>query len=127
MKREYIIYEGPFFTIEWYYSKGGKSQPFDYFTDLDTTNQRKFLYLIKRIGDFGKISDKTKFMNESDGIYAFKSKPGRFLSFFTTEKKIVITNAFVKKTQKLPLKEKELSIRNKIDYENRMKKGEYYE
>jgi len=38
--------------------------------------------LFKRIGDFGKISDKTKFRNEKDGIYAFKPQPDRLLSFF---------------------------------------------
>jgi len=110
MNREYIIYEGTYFTIEWYYSDNGKSQPLEYFNNLNPSNQRKLLYLIKRIGDFGKISDKTKFMNENDGIYAFKPKPDRFLSFFTTGKKIVITNAFIKKTQKLPRNEKELAL-----------------
>ena len=56
-------------------------------------NQMKLLYLVKRIGDFGKISDKTKFNFEEDGIWAFKPKPDRFLSFFTSGNKIIITNA----------------------------------
>ena len=44
---------------------------------------------------------------EEDGIWAFKPKPDRFLSFFTSGKKIIITNAFEKKCQKLPPAEKE--------------------
>ncbi|MDC7221113.1 MAG: hypothetical protein PQJ59_14350 [Spirochaetales bacterium] len=66
--------------------KNGKSQPLDYFNDLDPANQRKLLYLIKRIGDFGRISDMTKFRNE-----------------------------------------KELALRSKKDFEERNKRGEYYE
>lgn len=127
MGREYIVYEGEYFTIEWYFSKNGKSQPLDYFNDLDSASQRKLLYLIKRIGDFGRISDKTKFRNENDEIYAFKPKPDRFLSFFTSGKKIIITNAFMKKSQKLPKNEKELALRSKKDFEERIKRGEYYE
>ena len=127
MSREYIVYEGTHFTIEWYFSEGGKSQPLDYFNNLNPASKRKFLYLIKRIGDFGKISDKTKFRNENDGIYAFKPQPDRFLSFFTTGKKIIITNAFVKKSQKLPKKEKELALKKKNDFEDRLRRGEYYE
>ncbi len=64
MDREYIVYEGDFFTIEWYFSENGKSPAFEYFQKLDKGQQKKILYLIKRIGDFGKISDKTKFVNE---------------------------------------------------------------
>ena len=63
--------------------------------------QRKFLVLAKKIGDTGKIFDKTKFRHEDDGIYAFKPQPDRYLSFFIDEKKIIVTNGFRKKTEKL--------------------------
>ena len=106
-KKEYVLYKGEKFTVEWYYTEKNKSQPFDYFNSLDSPQQMKLLYLVKRMGDFGKISDKTKFNFEEDGIWAFKPKPDRFLSFFTSGKKIIITNALVKKCQKLPPAEKE--------------------
>ncbi len=127
MTKEYIVYEGEFFTIEWYYSKNGSSQALEYFNNLDKNQKKKFLYLIKRMGDFGKISDKTKFVNEHDGIYAFKPQPDRFLSFFALGKKIIITNAFIKKTQKLPKNEKETALKNREDYLFRIKEGNYYE
>jgi hypothetical protein len=47
--------------------------------------------LFKRIGDFGKISDITKFRNEGGKIFAFKPQPDRFLSFFVTSQKIRAT------------------------------------
>lgn len=126
-KREYVLYKGEKFIVEWYYTSEGKSQPFEYFNSLNIHQQMKLLYLIKRIGDFGKINDKTKFNYENNGIWAFKPKPDRFLSFFTVGKKIIITNAFVKKCEKLPLSEKEKAGKCRKDYEERVKGGTYYD
>jgi len=75
------------------------------------------------MGDFGKIFDKTKFRHEGDGIYAFKPQPDRFLSFFTDGRKIIITNGFRKKTDKLPKSEKELAIKRRKDYLDRKAGG----
>jgi len=96
-----IIYIGQKFTIEWYYDKNGKSVAEDFFYESSEELQDKFLVLIKKMGDIGKIFDITKFRNEGDGIYAFKPQPDRYLSFFTDGKKIIITNGFKKKTDKL--------------------------
>jgi len=79
--------------------------------------------LVKRMGEFGKIFDKTKFRHEEDGIYAFKPQPDRYLSFFTDEKKIIVTNGFRKKTNKLPKNEKDLAIKYKQDYLERKNGG----
>ncbi len=76
--------------------------------------------LFKRMGDFGRISDLTKFRNEGDKIYAFKPQPNRFLSFFYTGKKIIVTNAFCKKGQKLPEDEKSKAVSRKENYEKRV-------
>ncbi|MCL2721521.1 MAG: type II toxin-antitoxin system RelE/ParE family toxin [Treponema sp.] len=111
-----IIYIGDKFTLEWYYDRNGNSVVYDYFMESTEDLQDKFLILIKRMGDFGKIHDITKFRNEGDGIYAFKPQPDRYLSFFTDGRKIIITNGFKKKTDKLPKNEKKLAIRFKQDY-----------
>lgn len=127
MNREYIAYEGSHFTIEWYFNSAGKSQALDYFYSLSDSQKRKLLMLLKRMGDFGRISDKTKFRNEQDGIYAFKPQPDRFLSFFTVDSKIIITEGFHKKSNKLPSEIKLRSIRLKEKYLSRVKDGSYYE
>lgn len=126
-KKEYVLYRGEKFTVEWYFTIKGKSQPFDYFNKLASQQQMKLLYLVKRMGDFGKIADKTKFNFEHDGIWAFKPKPDRFLSFFTSKKKIIITNAFEKKCDKLPSIEKDKAEKCRIDYEMRVQEGTYYD
>ena len=124
---EYLVYAGRKYTIEWYFNEKKTSQPLNYFEDLEKIQKLKFLFLVKRIGDFGVISDKTKFRAEGDKIFAFKPKPDRFLCFFVSGNKIIITNAFVKKQDKLPLSEKARALKTKVDYENRVKEGVYYE
>lgn len=127
MKREYIAYKGLAFTIEWYYNSRGISPALEYYKSLNTEDRIKLLRLFKRIGDSGEIKDKTKFNFEGDQIYAFKPQPQRFLCFFFVNKKIVVTNAFCKKQQKLPVNEKEKALKHKADFERRIKKGDYYE
>lgn len=93
-----ILYEGPAFTVEWSYDERGRSP-----------------------------ADETKFRNEGDKIFAFKPQPERFLCFFFTGRKVIITNGFHKKSQKLPLGEKEKALQAKRDYEQRVKERIYYE
>lgn len=79
------------------------------------------------MGNIGQIRNKTKFNSEGDKIYAFKPQPHRFLCFFFSGGKIIITNAFHKKTQKLPKGEKDKALKYKDDYELRVNRGDYYE
>jgi phage-related protein len=118
-KGDCVIYIGLIFTIEWYYDQTGYSQAYDYFVKTSQEQKRKILILIKKMGDFGKIYDKTKFTYEEDKIYAFKPQPDRYLSFFTKDKKIIVTNAFWKKTQRMPKSEIDLAIKNMNEYNAR--------
>lgn len=125
--REYTVYEGEAFVIEWYYDAAGKSQAFEYYQELDRQQRVDLLKLVKLIGDTGKILNKQKFRNEGDKIFAFKPKPERFLCFFYKDGKIIITNAFSKKQDKLPKAEKDRALGHMADYANRIKKGTYYD
>jgi len=125
--KEFIAYEGQSFVIEWYFDSDDQSQALSYFNDLNQDQQNRLLFLFKRMGDFGKISDITKFRSEGDDIYAFKPKPDRFLCFFQKGRKIIVTNAFVKKQDKLPRKEKDKAIQKMHDYLERVKSGNYYD
>lgn len=127
MEKERIAYEGIEYTIEWYYDGRGHSQAKTYFDKQPQDKQRKILNLFRLMGDHGKILNKTKFINEDDGIYAFKPQPDRYLCFFCKGKKIIVTNAFIKKTQKLPKNEKEQALKANQSYERRIKEQVYYE
>ena len=124
---EMILYEGEAFTIEWYHSANGKSQALEFYKELDRDRRIQLLKMVKLMGDAGQIRNKTKFRNEGDKIFAFKPKPDRFLCFFSIGKKIIITNAFTKKADKLPKREKERALRHMQDYIDRVKKETYYE
>jgi phage-related protein len=124
---QYVAYEGEEFTVEWYIDETGRSRALEYFLDQPKDKRRKLLNLFRLIGDFGKIHDKTKFRSEEDGVYAFKPKPDRYLCFFFKGKKIIVTNAFVKKAPKLPQAEKERALKAFQSYERRVKEGSYYE
>jgi phage-related protein len=122
-----VIYSGSQFVIEWYFDERGESPARDYYRQLSVERQVKFIKLARLMGEVGKIFDTTKFRSEGDQIYAFKPQPDRYLCFFIVGRKIIVTNAFEKKSQKLPVKEKERALRSKKDFEERMKKGAYYE
>ena len=125
--REYIIYEGDAFTIEWHYAPNGKSQALSYFEKLDRRQKIQFIKLVEMLGRVGVLRNKQQFNYEGDEIYAFKPQPDRFLCFFFSGKKVIVTNAFRKKTQKLPKSEKGRALRAKLDYERRLNEGDYYE
>ena len=127
MNREYIAYKGKVYTIEWYFDSKGKSMALDFYNTLSAKERIKALTLLKRMGDSGEIKDTTKFNYEGDQLYAFKPKPDRFLCFFYTGKKIIMTNAFRKKQPKLPANEKTRAHNHKNDYVTRVKKGDYYD
>jgi phage-related protein len=58
-----------------------------------------------------------------DGIFELRTKQSsditRVFYFFFVGRKIVLTNGFVKKSQKTPKAEKELARKYKADYERR--------
>ena len=77
----------------------------------------------------GRLFDETKFrlVDKKEKIYEFKPMSERFFNFFTEGKKIIITNAYRKKGQKVDPRELGRAINLKRDYESRVKGGGYYE
>jgi hypothetical protein len=122
-----VVYRGAAFTIEWYFDNCGVSAARDYYESLPLERRVKLLKLVRLMGEVGRIFDITKFRSEGDQIFAFKPQPDRFLCFFFGGRKIILTNAFHKKTQKLPPVEKERAIRAKRDFEDRIRRGVYYD
>ncbi|MDO6395844.1 type II toxin-antitoxin system RelE/ParE family toxin [Leptospira santarosai] len=80
--------------------------------------QDDFLVLVKALAEKGQIFNKEKFRNEGDKIFAFK--PNRFLCFFTEGKKVIVTNGFQKKQNKLPANEKEKAKKIRKNYLSRV-------
>ena len=118
-----LIYKGEYYTVEWYFDETGYSQAYEYFLKVSAVQKRKFLILVKKMSDVGTIFDQTKFRNEGDDIYAFKPQPDRYLCFFFTGKKIIVTNAYHKKSDKLPPSEKNTALKRKSAYNSAINAG----
>ncbi len=124
--KEIVAYIGNVCQVEWYVRENGNIPALEYFNSLTKKDQIKAFALIKLLGDEGEIRDKTKFNFEGNKVFAFKPKPHRFLCFFFTGRKVIITNGFIKKQDKLPLEEKKKALKYYEDFEIRNKKGNYY-
>ena len=112
MERKISIY-GNYFS-EFYVKQTDKvKDKIDYVVDLIKNEERvpkKFL----------------KFLTDTDGLYEIKVSTAfkniRIFCFFDDGRLIVLTNCFVKKTQKTPKKELRLAIKLKNEYfKNKLK------
>ncbi len=104
-KSERVIYEGECFTVEWGLTPDGQCQARDHYFGMSVDDQAKASALFARMGDQGKIYDKTKFRKETGKLYVFKPQPHRFFCFFVKGKRILITTAFSKQGDKMPQRE----------------------
>lgn len=66
-------------------------------------------------------------MDAKEKIFEFKPVGHRFFSFFYEGGKIIITNAYTKKSQKVSRKDLEKARAIKKDYIARVRGGVYYE
>ncbi len=127
MDEKFLAYKGKRCTIEWYFNSGGRSQAFDCFQELGMDRQKKILYLFQLMGDVGSIRNIEKFRYEGDQIYVFKADIDRFFCFFFAGLRVVVTNAYEKKSDKLSREDKRKAISARIDFIKRFNEGNYYE
>lgn len=126
---EYIFYKGKKFQVEFYYTAAGRLPAKEQFEKVELRAQVKLAALVKRIAEEGMLFDITKFRNvdKTEKIYEFKPLEYRFFNFFYHGSKIIITNAYRKQSQKLDKRELAKAIAMKLDYEQRINSGGYYE
>ena len=128
-REDYVFYRGEKFQVEFYFTGKGEMPAKEYFDAAERRIQAKLLVLVKYIADNGWLLDETKFrlVNRQEKIFEFKPKEERFFNFFYEGGRIIITNAYRKKTQKVDQKELLRAVKFKMDYEFRNKGGVYYE
>ena len=125
---EYVFYQGESFQVEFYFTEAGKFPAKEHLEETSLQVKLKLAALVKYMGEIGQIFDKGKFrlVDPRNKIYEFKPLNDRFFNFFVKGQKLIITNGYSKKTQKVDRKELERAKNMKKDYMRRVEGGGYY-
>lgn len=111
------------FEIVFYDKPDGTEPAVDFILSLDDKMQVKIISLIEILSVNGSRLREPYSKHLIDGIFELRAKVGsnnsRVLYFFVVGKRIVITNGFIKKTQKTPKSEIELAKKYRNEFLNR--------
>ncbi len=110
----------PFFEVDFYATESGKQPAKEFLLSLDKKMRAKMLSMILILKTNGNELREPYSKYISDGIYELRAKSGsdisRILYFFMSGHHIILTNGFVRKTQKTPFGELEKSKKYRADY-----------
>lgn len=116
------------FEIEFYQKANGETPAEEFLCSLDKKLRAKFAGLILILKDKGNSLREPYSKHLEDGIYELRGKVGtdiaRVLYFFYYDGKIILTNGFVKKTQKTQREEILKAKEYRKDYIERSSKNE---
>lgn len=94
------------FTVEFYYTSDGNSPIEEFLSTLDIKMRAKIVGLMELLEEKGTALRMPYSEHLDDGIFELRCKLGsnitRSLYFFYNNGRIIFTNGFVKKSQKLP-------------------------
>ncbi len=108
------------FDVDFYKLENGKSPAKDFILSLDVKMKAKTFRAISLLKEFGNQLREPFSKPLRDGIFELRVKLGsdilRILYFFSKGRLIILTNGFVKKTQKTPEEEINLALVYRADY-----------
>lgn len=117
------------FKVVFYQKADGSEPAKDFLDSLDKKMRAKMARTIETLQNNGNDLREPYSKYIDDGIFELRAKVGsdisRVLYFFFTGKRVVLTNGFVKKTQKTPAKEIELAKKYRKDF--LLREEEYHE
>lgn len=104
-----------------FYDKADGTEPAkDFILSLDKKMRAKMLRTISLLADNGPGLREPCSKPLGDGIFELRAKVGsdisRVLYFFIVGRRVILTNGFIKKTQKTPPAELERAKRYRADY-----------
>ena len=113
------------FDVEYYEKEDGTFPAEEFILSLDSKMQAKMFRELDLLETFGNQLREPHSKPLGDGIYEIRAKLAsditRVLYFFVVNKKIILTNGFVMKTQKTPDNEIALAKKYRKDYLERNK------
>ena len=111
------------FDIEFYRLANGEVPVEEFLDSLDPKMRNKAIRSLELLEEFGNTLREPNSKAMGNGLFElrikFSSDITRIFYFFYVDNKIVLTNEFVKKTQRTPPAEIELARKYKADYERR--------
>lgn len=108
------------FEVEFYETTSGEQPARDFLLSLDKKMRAKMADTISILQDNGYELREPYSKHLSEGIFELRAKVGsditRVLYFFYVDRRIILTNGFIKKTQKTPRAEIERAKQYRADY-----------
>jgi len=115
------------FEVQFYEKENGERPVKDFLLSLDKKMQAKLLGLLDVLEEKGNELREPYSKHLDDGIFELRGKVGndisRVLYFFYYEGKIIVTNGFIKKTQKTPRKQIKVAKERRKDYIERVERN----
>ena len=109
-----------YFVAEFYEKENGDQPAKEFLLSLDKKMRAKMLDTISILQDNGYELREPYSKHLSEGIFELRAKVGsdisRVLYFFYFDRHIILTNGFIKKTQKTPKTEVEKAKSYRADY-----------
>ncbi len=110
----------PGFEVEFYEKENGEQPAKEFLLSLDKKLRAKLADTIMILQDNGYELREPYSKHISEGIFELRAKQGsdttRVMYFFYVDRHIILTNGFIKKTQKTPQSEIEKAKRYRSDY-----------
>lgn len=111
------------YTVDFYEKVNGEAPAENFIRGLDVKMKAKIFRIVDMLEENGPTVRFPYSEHLEDGIFEIRAKQGndisRVLYFFCVGQKIILTNGFVKKTQKTPHGEIVLAKKYRADYERR--------
>ena len=108
------------FEVEFYETTDGDKPAKDFLISLDNKMRAKMASMISLLQENGYNLREPYSKHLSEGIFELRAKVGsdipRVMYFFYIDRRVILTNGFVKKTKKTPLKELEKAKKYRQDY-----------
>ena len=108
------------FEVEFYETTDGDKPAKDFLISLDNKMRAKMASMISLLQENGYNLREPYSKHLSEGIFELRAKAGsditRVMYFFYIDRRVILTNGFVKKTKKTPLKELEKAKKYRQDY-----------